>query len=242
MNKTYRHEENLFGKATYTRTVNFWNEKTGKYTIWPHTNAVRFWERVNFYNLLEGNITDIGRTFLLLHNINNNNVVCKWDTNSHHQVPLNSYEQLMELVDISNRGTFKKFFDKLVAKNIIAEIEENDVKHKNKKYRRFIINPLFGMKDVGISPSTYKLFHESISPFLTDMARRNLAYLVALEEGRITSSETRSNQLIPITDNEETSLNPMDIFHEYILNGKKPMTFIKNFGMIINRLSAKGTD
>ena len=237
MNNNHCYEENRFGKAIYTKTVKYWNEKTGKYKIWHRTNAVRFFERVNFYELFEGNITDIGRTFLLIHNINNNNVVCRWDTNSHHQVPIDGYEQLMEFLDIGNRGTFKKFYDKLVAKKIIAEIEENDVRDKSKTYRHFVINPFFGMKDCGISPSTYKLFHESISPYLTDMARRDLAYLVALEEGRITSSDTKSNQPSLIKDNEDTSPNPIDIFNEYILRGKEPMTYKKNIGMIASPVS-----
>ena len=114
MNNNHCYEENLFGKAIYTKTVKYWNEKTGKYKIWHRTNAVRFFERVNFYELFEGNITDIGRIFLLIHNINNNNVVCRWDTNSHHQVPIDGYEQLMEFLDIGNRGTFKKFYDKIM--------------------------------------------------------------------------------------------------------------------------------
>ena len=227
MNNNY---DNQIGIATYTKKVHYWNPITGRYTIFGGSISVRFWNRVDYFGLFDGNIADIGRTFLLINSINYNNFVCKLDKHSRHQVPLNSYEQLMELVGISNRSTFKKFFNKLVERNIIAEIYENDVVDSNKKYRRFVINPIYGMKAKGITPSVFKLFHKSLSPLISSNAYRDLSYLVNEEEGRNTLPETNVNQLTPI-DNAD-NLTPLEIFHKYILRGNKALTYAKINGMI----------
>ena len=233
MNNNNYYVEQEFGKVTFLKKVQYWNPETRRYTIWSKRNAVRFWGDVDYYNLFDGNIKDIGRIFLLINSIDYDNFVCKLDTNLHQQTRISSNEQLMEIVGISNRGVFRDFFDKLVEKNIIAEIYENEGGDKNKKCKRFVINPLFGMRAKGITPEVFKLFHKSISPHISSIAQKNLAYLVAVEEGCICTCDTYINQS-PLTTTQNDggdSMTPMDIFHEYILNGKEPMTYIKNFGM-----------
>ena len=233
MNNNY-YDEYEFGKVTYIKNVQYWNSKTRKYKIWSKRNAVKFWGQIDYYNLFDGNISDIGRTFLLINNIDYNNFVCSLDKHSHQQVHINSNEQLMELLGISNRSTFRKFYNKLVERGIIAEIYENDVVDKNKKYKRFVINPTFGMKDNGITPSLFKLFHKSISPLISNIANQDLAYLVEQDEGITCSYDTEVKQP-PITTSQndiDESMTPMEIFNEYILRGEKPLTFIKKRGMI----------
>ena len=233
MNNIKFYEKNNIGKATYIKDADYLNHRTGRYTIWSKRIAVKFWVQVDYYDLFEGNITDIGRTFLLINSIDYNNIVCKMDAHSHRQVPLDSYKQLMDLVGISNRDTFRKFFNKLVEKDIIAEIYENDVIDKNKKFRRFVINPAFGMKDKGISSSVFKLFYKSISPLISSKTNTDLSRMVEIDEGSICSCDTEVKQpLLTASPNDNgDSMTPLEIFHEYILNGNEPLTYIKKFGM-----------
>ena len=79
MNNIKFYEKNNIGKATYIKDADYLNHRTGRYTIWSKRIAVKFWVQVDYYDLFEGNITDIGRTFLLINSIDYNNIVCKMD-------------------------------------------------------------------------------------------------------------------------------------------------------------------
>lgn len=203
--------ENMqFGEVGYSRIHQLWNEKTGKFIIWYNRSSVKFWHTMDYYSILDGNVTDIGRLFLLIQNIDYDNYVCFVDKHSHRQVPINDNEHLMTLLNIGNRNTLKKFLDKLLKNEIIAITHITD--YDGTKYKRFVINPLFGMKSNGISPSLYKLFYKTIAPQISTHARTCLASLVAEQEGR----------------NDKLTMTPMDIFNKYVLRGCKPITYTLN--------------
>lgn len=209
-----------FGEVIYSKTVNLWDRKTGKFRVWNKLNAVKIREDIDFFSIMEGNVYDIGRLFLLIHNIDFDNYVCGWDKHSHQQYPLTSNDELMNLLNISNRGTFKKFFDKLIKNEIIAVTHITSIS-TGKKVKRFVINPIYGIKSPGISPSLYMLFHKSIAPKIGNYARTCLAALAAKQEG----FSNDINKTIALKNDKESNL--MEIFHEYILRGKSPMIYAK---------------
>ena len=221
------HFENAsFGEVGYAKTQQLWNEKTGKFIIWQNRSSVKLWNLIDYSSIFAEDTTDIGRLFLLIHNIDYDNYVCCRDKHSHRQVPINSNEHLMSLLNIKSRYTFKKFIDKLLKNDILAVTHITD--YDNKKYKRFVINPLCGMKSNGISPSLYKLFHESIAPLIGNHARTCLATLVAEQEGNS----------ISLIEDTPPVINPIDVFRKYVLRGSEPMTYAKkNTGMVASEIN-----
>jgi len=214
------HFENMqFGEVGYAKIHQLWNEKTGRFLIWQNRSSVKLWNSIDYYSIFDGNVTDIGRLFLLIQNIDYDNYVCLRDKHSHRQIPINNNEHLMSLLNIRNRNTFKNFLDKLLKNEIIAITHITD--YAGIKYKRFVINPIFSMKSKGISPSLYKLFHKTIAPQISTHARTCLALLVAEQEGHI----------------DKLKMTPMDIFKKYVLRGCEPITYtLKEKAMVPSKI------
>lgn len=189
-------EGNNLGEVIFMNLTKYWHPDTGKYDIWRSKSSVRLWSDVNYNNLMDGSIHDIGRLIILLQSIDKNNFICIENKHTHHLVPVNSTQQIMKMLDISNRGTFKKFWDKIIAKDIVAVTSINDSINTKKKYTRFIVNPCVAMSDRGITPSTYKLFHKSIAPLIPYSAKKNLSILLAEQEGRFDNNMAESLQVV----------------------------------------------
>lgn len=211
-----------FGEMIYSKKINLWDEKTGKIRVWKKLHAVKIREDIDYYSIFDGNVNDIGRLFLLIHNINYDNYVCSWDKHLRCQIPITSNAELMKILNISNRNTLKKFIDKLVKNDIIA-IKDITSIATGRKLRRYIINPIYGIKSPGISPSLYMLFHKSIDPKIGNFTRTCLAALAAEQEG-LNDDLNRYNTFFNDT---YSSMNLIDIFHEYVLRGESPMIYEK---------------
>ena len=76
-----------FGEVSYSNTVNYWDEKTEKFRVWKNIKAVKIREDIDYYSLFNGNTNDMGRLFLLIHNINYDNYICRLDKHLHRQNP-----------------------------------------------------------------------------------------------------------------------------------------------------------
>ena len=173
-----------FGEVSYSNTVSYWDEKTEKFRVWKNIKAVKIRDDIDYYSLFNGNTNDMGRLFLLIHNINYDNYVCRLDKHLHRQNPITSNEELMKLLNIRNRSTFKKFIDHLEKNEIIAITYITSIATR-KKLKRYVLNPIYGIKSTGISPSLYMLFHKSIDKKIGNYARICLATLAAEQEGLI---------------------------------------------------------
>ncbi|BAL85183.1 hypothetical protein SELR_pSRC500090 (plasmid) [Selenomonas ruminantium subsp. lactilytica TAM6421] len=227
------------GQVRYTATtdMNYWDEKKGKYAIWLNRGAQRLWADVDYIELMDNNLLDCGRLLAIMHAINKDNMLTKWDKKTRHNVPLASTAELMELVQIGNRGTFRKFWDRIEKKDIVKEIKIPSLTEKGKSYSRYYVNPLLTLADKGITIANYLLFKESLDPFLTTLAKENLMALADAEFGTQKEEEVAQEvapdmtlEVVQEEAEEAPEEQQTDEFKEHILQdviyeGKQPQFY-----------------
>lgn len=157
------------------KVINYWDDVTKRYRVWATKNSVKLWKDFDSYELMEGKLQDIGRLYLLINSIDNDNIICIYDKSKRKYRPAKNKNELLDIVksdfNKSQGRTFlKTLFDKDIVKKII--IVPNDVSQEYTE--RYFINPLITMGTSGLSIICYKLFREHLIPYLSDRAISNL--------------------------------------------------------------------
>ena len=156
----------------------FWDAKNKRYIIQSRTAFVKLYvpadeSKVDLFDVLEDDPTNIGRMMLIIRHIDNNNMIIYKDKHTRSGVPANK-ELLYKLTGYDNPDSARKFIKKMTDKGIIKE-------WKCDNYSRYYINPIYTMADRGITLDLYKLFKEELDSYLTEKAKADLATILYYE-------------------------------------------------------------
>ena len=170
------------GQEVYTKLheTRYWREEKGRYYPWGQKTQIHLYVDNNIISVLDDRYADAGHLLALLYNMDNNNMIILRDGHTKHAYPAATREDVYKLAGYSNKTAGLAFFRLLLDKDVIKIITVNDNKG-SKNYNRYYINPIFTMRDRGITLDLYKLFRESIDPYLTDFARQDLQKLIYRE-------------------------------------------------------------
>jgi len=226
------------GQEVYTKLheTRYWREEKGRYYPWGQKTQIHLYVDNNIISVLDDRYADAGHLLALLYNMDNNNMIILRDGHTKHAYPAATREDVYKLAGYSNKTAGLAFFRLLLDKDVIKIITVNDNKG-SKNYNRYYINPIFTMRDRGITLDLYKLFRESIDPYLTDFARQDLQKLIYRE----ITGDHEENIEIDNTNGGYTAVSNTDkqaVFNEYILHDEAPKTYQKiGKGMIAHPMT-----
>ena len=197
----------VYGK---NKAKKYWNPKTKTHRAWEQRSKTMVWDDVDYMSIVDNKWADYGRLKLLLECIDVDNTVCIRNGHSRKWIPVNSETKLKEMLGLKDRAwhDFKGKLDKADILKYVT-IENGD----GTSYMRYYVNPVYTLKDFGISLNCYKLFKESLDKVLPRMTRINLEKHLAEELGELITVDQLQN--------------PADVFAQYVLNGKPADTFVK---------------
>ena len=163
-------------KKQKAQDYRFWNGK--KYRIRTGTNSARLFTPGDHFapelcETLDWNPTQIGYVIMIIRNMDRNNMIMYYDRHTKTAIPAN--KELLYKFFSKNPNSAWRAVKPLLEKGIIREWTS---KWKGGKTERYYINPLYTMRDSGITLDLYKLFKEELDPVLTDRAKKDLGTLL----------------------------------------------------------------
>lgn len=186
------------------------------------------------YTIAGHNPTDIGRIFLLLENINGQNMIMVVNHKTKRAIPANSKQDIINVMGYKSRGAAKKLMTILEENHVVIEVThktKNETTGKEDRYKRYYVSPIYTMPYKGLNLDTYLLFKEQIDDLLDKTTVRELEKITYKD---LHGEEFKQVATKPVADQKETSLISIfdnvelqEIFDEYILHGENPKTYQK---------------
>ena len=167
-------------KRKKAQKYNFWDGK--KYRIRTGTNCARLFTPGDHFapelcETLDWKATQIGYAIMIIRNMDRNNMIMYYDRHTKTAIPAN--KELLYKFFSKNPNSARVIVKPLLEKGVIREWTS---KWKGGKTERYYINPLYTMRDSGITLDLYKLFKEELDPYLTDKAKKDLGTLLYYED------------------------------------------------------------
>lgn len=161
--------------------ISFWDSKAKKYFFRPKTSFLKVYVPddsavPDLYDALDEEPKDIGQIMLIMRHIDNDNMIQYRDKHNKQSTPAN--KKILYQMISKNPEVARRFVKKMMDKGIIRKWESE---WEGGKIERFFINPLYTVRDKGISLNLYKLFKEELDLYLTDKAKKDLGTLLYYE-------------------------------------------------------------
>jgi len=179
----------------------------------------------------------IGRIFLLLENIDDDNMIIFYNHDKKRARPASTKKDLYNIMGFQSQTSkaavalMKTLFDKNVIIEMSIKIKNNST-GKEEACKRYCISPIYTMALKGISLGCYKLFKESIDKLLPLAQVHELEKVLFIEKyGEDTPLppviDQKTDMLIEdlFKDNIQSEEEKQDIFNEYILKGQPAKTY-----------------
>jgi hypothetical protein len=186
------------------------------------------------YTIAGHNPTDIGRIFLLLENINGQNMIMVVNHKTKRAIPANSKQDIINVMGYKSRGAAKKLMTILEENHVVIEVThktKNETTGKEDRYKRYYVSPIYTMPYKGLNLDTYLLFKEQIDDLLDPATVRELEKITYKD---LHGEEFKQVATKPVANQNETSLisildnvDKQAVFDEYILHGETPKTYQK---------------
>lgn len=230
------------GVINYSTDINYWDEITGKYRIFSGKNKISVYRDTDLITLFgRDKYDDLGRLFVLINSMDNNNMLGVYDMHKRCYYPITSKQMLYKMLGIKSRATGATFYKKLKDLDIIKAW------HNDEGKTVYYINPVYTMADRGITLTVYKLFFDTLNKVLPYKAKVSLQALCS-NPSADNSQVVKYNIDTDIVTVDDKTYDPtkgiaavsdkdkQNIFDEYILHDKPAKTYqLINGSMIAHK-------
>ncbi len=160
------------------RVTSFYDFETKKYRVWPKSGFVKsFTTKGRRLKNVISNPSDYMRMHIITECIDDSNmIIYKSDDR---KIGMPATRKLMQRMTELGEDSCNRFLSRMKIKGLIKEYRMTGEDSQSESH--LYVNPVYTMKDTGISLNLYKLFKTEVDPFLTDFAKRDFEFMMYLE-------------------------------------------------------------